>query len=180
MPAPLPPLPSTPTSLPHADSTLSSTLVSTLTTILPPSPALTISIGHGHGLLEAYLLQQDPTLNLLGVDVFHSSPQYLPESQVRILSSTSALLGEATAAEAWVFVYPKDLGLLGRYVQEYGDGAVKLIVWIGPRMDWEDVERGIPRKGWTIEEPGVTGLKGYEVLVLCRKDDAVRVSRRSL
>ncbi len=79
-----------------------------------------------------------------------------------------------------MFVYPKDLGLLGRYVREYGDGAVRLVVWIGPRMDWEDVERGMPREGWTVEEPGVNGLKGYETLVLWRKDDAIRVSGTSL
>ncbi|KAL8920737.1 MAG: hypothetical protein Q9208_006067 [Pyrenodesmia sp. 3 TL-2023] len=155
MAPPLLPLSTTPKSFPHADT-------------------LTISIGHGHGLLEAYLLEQCPTLNLLGVDVFYTCPQYLPEAQVRILGSTSALLAESTGAEAWLFVYPKDLGLLGRYVHEYGDdGAVKTIVWIGPRMDWEDVERGIPRKGWRIEEPEVTGLKEYEALKLCRKGRAV-------
>lgn len=166
-------LSSIPTSFSHADSSLSSTLTTTLTNILPPSPALTISIGHGHGLLEAYLLQQYPALNLLGVDVFYTSPQYLPEPQVRILGSTSALLAESIAAEAWLFVYPKDLGLPGRYVQEYGNGAVKLIVWIGPRMDWEDVEKGIPRNGWRIEEPEVNGLKEYEALMLCRNGSAV-------
>lgn len=174
MARPLLSLSSAPVSASHADSSLSSILVFTLCDILPHSPALTISIGHGHGLLEAYLLKASPTLNLLGIDVVNNAPQYLPEPQIRILTSRTALPVEAWVTEAWMFVYPKDMGLLGRYLQAYGRGAVSAIIWIGPRMDWEDFERGIPEEGWTREVPQVNGLKEYEALVVWRKEDSGR------
>lgn len=179
---PLIPLPEAPASIRHADSSLSSTLVSTLLGLLPRPPALAISTGHGHGLLEAYLLQNDQDLNLLGIDVVRKEPQYLPDSVVRILTSTSALSVEAAVAEAWMFVYPKDLSLVGRYVREHGNGAVNLIIWIGPRMDWMEVERGLLGRGWNVEIPVVNGLKEYEVLVVWKRDimHALPESRHSL
>lgn len=164
MARPLAPLSEAPASIRHADSSLSSTLISTLGTLLPCSPALAISIGQGHGVLEAYLLQYDPDLNILGIDVGVKEPQYLPDSAIRLVNSTAALSVEAAVAEAWMFVYPKDLGLVGRYMHEYGSGAVNVIIWIGPRMDWIEVEREFPGHGWNTEVPFVNGLKEYEAL----------------
>lgn len=166
-------LPPVPISACDADSSLSSVLISTLTDYLPHSPALTISIGHGHGLLEAYLLKDCPTLNLLGIDVVYKTPQYLPGPQIRILNSTSALSGEARVAAVWMFVYAKDLGLIGRYMQEYGNGEVNTLIWIGPRMDWDDVEKGIPRERWRREVPEPNGLQEYEALVVWRKENTM-------
>lgn len=165
----LPALPSTPTSLFHADSSLSLTLIDTVAALLPQSPALTISIGCGHGVLEAYLDKSSTRLNVLGIDVVHHSPQFIAEDKLRLLPGTFATSTEALVAEAWLFVYPKDLGLLGRYVKEYGDGKVRTIIWIGPRMDWEDVKKGIPSAGWEMEAQEENGLKDYEALVVWKK-----------
>lgn len=144
----LPVLSRTPTSLAHADSSLSSTLIGIVAALLPHIPALTISIGCGHGVLEAYLENSSAPLDLLGIDVVHHVPQYIAETKLCILPGTFATSAKALVAEAWLFVYPKDLELPGRYVSKYGSGKVRIIVWIGPKMDWEDVKKGIPSGGW--------------------------------
>ncbi|KAL8831546.1 MAG: hypothetical protein Q9170_005246 [Blastenia crenularia] len=166
-------LSSTPTALTYADSSLSSTLISILAALLPRSPATTVSIGYGHGLLEAYLMRYDPAINLLGIDVVRRIPQFIGEENTRILCGTHTTSVEAMVAEAWLFVYPKDLGLLGKYVRKYEGGMVRIAVWIGPRMDWEEIEKGIPREGWTREVPEDNGLKAYEALVVWRKGNVV-------
>ena len=167
---PIDPLSSTPISILHADSSLSSTLISTLLLLIPRSSSRTISVGHGHGLLEAYLLQSDPHLDLIGIDVVYQSPQYIPHDRTCILPGTFATSIEAATAEAWLFVYPKDLDLLGKYTRKYAAGVVKIIVWIGPRMDLEEIERGISRVWWKREVPKDNGLKDYEALVVWRKN----------
>ncbi|KAI4177053.1 MAG: hypothetical protein LQ343_000533 [Gyalolechia ehrenbergii] len=170
-----PRLPSTATSIPHADSSLSSNLISALAVVLPRSPALTISVGYGHGLLEAYLVQSNPTLDIVGVDVVYLSPQFIPKAKTRIIPGTYTTSREALMAEAWLFVYPKDLALLGKYVREYGGGKVRTIIWIGPRMDCEDVKKGVPSEGWEMEALGEHALKDYEALAIWKKIELVNI-----
>ncbi|KAL8737119.1 MAG: hypothetical protein Q9181_002013 [Wetmoreana brouardii] len=164
----------TSTSHTHADSTLSRSLISTLLSLLPPSPSLTLSIGHGHGLLEAHLLSSHPSPNLLAIDIVQKQPQYLPEQNYIILNAggTNAVYAEAVRAEVWIFVYPRDLQLVGRYLGMAGPGRVRRMVFVGPRMDVEGFGEGMKGEAtWRREEVEGCGLKEYEACVVWRRDE---------
>ncbi|KAL8725948.1 MAG: hypothetical protein Q9166_007025 [cf. Caloplaca sp. 2 TL-2023] len=136
---------------------------------------------HGHGLLEAHLLRTYPTFNILAIDIVRKEPQYLPPERIRVLQNgtpTASVDEEILQAETWMFIYPRDLGLLGWYVRRYTHerkGKVKIVVCICPRMDLEEVERGMHGewKGmgeWReVLDEEENGLKGYEALVVWRR-----------
>ncbi|KAK0620140.1 hypothetical protein B0T14DRAFT_224628 [Immersiella caudata] len=147
----LPALTSLPTRHPQSCASLSLPLLTLLNSILPRPPALTLSIGSGPGLLEAAFLQQYPErgaapTSFYGVEVVTApaSPpvnRFLPEQNSLVVSGTWAVAGEAEEAEGLVFVYPRQSGLVARYL---GVGKmVTVVVWIGPRCEEES-----GRKGW--------------------------------
>ncbi|KAL8763993.1 MAG: hypothetical protein Q9203_007249, partial [Teloschistes exilis] len=154
----------------------------TLNSILPTFPALVLSIGHGHGLLEAHLLNDEGNpLEILGVDIAHKTPQYLPEQNYRILPLSTSLAEEAGEAEAWIFIYPRILSLVRQYLDHFDCGAhgehgagrrkgkVRAIIFIGPRTDIEEFEDGWGADGgWKKEVIEENGLKEYEGLVVWR------------
>ncbi|KAI4199408.1 MAG: hypothetical protein LQ350_004633 [Teloschistes chrysophthalmus] len=180
-PPPLPALSSTPSTNPHADSSLSTTLIQTLKSILPTFPALVLSIGHGHGLLETLLLSdEENALEFLGVDIVHKTPQYLPEQNYRILPLSTSFAEEAGEAEAWLFIYPRILSLVCQYLDRFDGGAnrengaerkkVRAIIFIGPRADIDEFEDGWGADGgWKKEVVEENGLKGYEGFVVWRR-----------
>ncbi|KAL8684713.1 MAG: hypothetical protein Q9218_008171, partial [Villophora microphyllina] len=155
----------------------------TFAAILPPFPTLVLSIGHGHGVLEAHLLQACPTLNLLAIDIIHKQPQYLPEQNYLILPRSSEIYGNAKEAEVWMFIYPRDLGLVRRYLGHFPEGNVRTIIFVGPRADIREFEAGwgIGREskgeGWRKEMVEENGLKEYEGLVVWRKDGREGIDR---
>ncbi|KAI4089367.1 MAG: hypothetical protein L6R37_008056 [Teloschistes peruensis] len=178
----LPALSSTPSTNPHADSSLSTNLIQTLNSILPTFPALVLSIGHGHGLLEAHLLNDEGNaLEILGVDIAHKTPQYLPEQNYRILPLSTFFAEEAGEAEVWMFIYPRTLSLVCQYLDRFDGGAnrgngagrrkakVRAIIFIGPRADIDEFEEWWGADGgWKKEVIEENGLKEYEVLVVWR------------
>ena len=153
----------------HCCCSLSPKLLHSLGDLLPAAPALTISIGSGHGLLESLLLKLFPKLDLRAIEVAYIQPQYLPETRIEVLRSTSEIWVGAAYAQSWMFVYPRELGLLSRYLEAYVSGSVQQIIWLGPRGDQSTIEKSFDRFGWrywTVED---IGLPEYECCILSNK-----------
>lgn len=129
---------------------LSSQLLSYLSRTLPPAPSLILSIGSGYGLLEALLIRAPYSANIVGVEVHPSSNQYLPSSHHRDVSGTRFLDELAAEATAWMFVYPRRVGLVSEYIKVHGDESVQTILWIGPQADWVDYE-GCFGTSWNVQ-----------------------------
>lgn len=140
-----------------------------LASLLPPDPALTLSIGSGTGLLEALLLQQRPTLDLKAVEVPSTKNKYLPADRVEIVNGYRDLCSLAADASAWMFIYPRDPWLLQKYVQVFGVQKCKLIIWIGPKADLPEIENDFLGPVWIKTDFENCGLKSYEIMALWRR-----------
>ena len=112
-----------PAHLPDCCSSLSVSLLKRLASLLPPDPALTLSIGSGSGL------------DLKAVEVPTTTNKYMPANRLQIVNGYRDLCDLAADASAWMFVYPRDIWLLREYVQVFGGQKCHLIIWIGPRAD---------------------------------------------
>ena len=156
-----------PAHLPDCCSSLSVSLLKRLASLLPPDPALTLSIGSGSGLLEALLLHQRPELDLKAVEVPTNHNEYMPTDRLQIVKCYRDLCGLAADASAWMFVYPRDTWLLRQYVQAFGGQKCHLIIWIGPRAD--QLESKFFGEMWIKEEMEECGLKNYEIMALWRR-----------
>ena len=162
---------STPENLPACCSSLSLSLIQHLASLLPPDPALTLSVGSGTGLLEALLLYQRPTLDLKAVEVpSTNSSKYMPVDKMRIVNGYRDLCDLAADASAWMFIYPRDTWLLQQYVRAFGDQKCELIIWIGPRAD--QLENDVFGDMWMKEDFENCGLRNYEVMTLWRRTKA--------
>ncbi|TQN65101.1 hypothetical protein CSHISOI_10323 [Colletotrichum shisoi] len=160
---PLPQLTDEPQTLPESCVSLSRPFLRALHALLPPSPHLTLSIGSGTGLVEALLHGLAPPPNLVSVEVAPSPNRY--HAAHRTVPGTWALEPLAARARAWVFVYPKQVALVRAYVEAFlgrrdaeAEAEVEVVVYVGPRMDWDDF-RG------ALEEAGVAGEVEVEVEV---------------
>jgi hypothetical protein len=132
---------------------------------------LTLSIGSGFGLLEALLLAEPYHSHVVGVEVEPSSNMYLPATHHRVVYGTRFLEPLAAEASAWLFVYPRRVGLIDEYISQFGTGRVKQIVWVGPQADWNDY-MGCFGQGWTVQTHGADefGGRAWELLaVACRQ-----------
>ena len=156
-----------PTHLPDCCSSLSVSLLKHLASLLPPDPALTLSIGSGSGLLEALLLYQRPAVDLKAVEVPTTNNKYMPTDRFQTVNGYRDLCDSAADASAWMFVYPRDVWLLREYVQAFGGQKCHLIIWIGPRAD--QLESGFFGEMWAKEEMEECGLKEYEIMALWRR-----------
>ena len=156
-----------PAHLPDCCSSLSVSLLKRLASLLPPEPALTLSIGSGSGLLEALLLHQRPKLDLKAVEVPTTDNKYMPVDRLQIVNGYRDLCELAADASAWMFVYPRDVWLLREYVRVFGGQKCRLIIWIGPRADQLDSE--FFGEMWVKEEVEECGLKNYETMALWRR-----------
>ncbi|KAK7927643.1 hypothetical protein PG985_004641 [Apiospora marii] len=111
----------------------------------PPDGRLVLSVGCGSGLLEsllqAYLTQEEPvttTMRVEGVEVASAATSYLPEDRANTVAGTWALSRRAEDAAALMFVYPRSVDLVKRYVDAFfRNGKARTIVWLGPQADWE-------------------------------------------
>ncbi|OHE94778.1 hypothetical protein CORC01_09885 [Colletotrichum orchidophilum] len=159
-PAPLPQLTNEPQGHPDSCLSLSLPLIRALHTQLPPAPDLVLSIGSGTGLVEALLdslaaddQDRDPptrktprhtaaALNLASVEIAPSPNRYHAAHRHHTVPGTWALDPAAGRAKAWVFVYPKQVALVQSYMASSfasGEkGAVEVVLYVGPRMDWDD------------------------------------------
>ncbi|KAF1926710.1 uncharacterized protein M421DRAFT_66640 [Didymella exigua CBS 183.55] len=144
---------------------LSRPLVAHIHSLLPPAPALTLSIGSGFGLLEALLIAVPHSSNIIGVEVAPSSNTYLPSANHRVVHGTRFHEPLATEAQAWLFVYPRRVGLVTEYIGSYGNDAVQQITWIGPQADWDDY-KGCFVDGWEVHTKSAdkVGGKAWELI----------------
>ena len=153
---------------PDCCSSLSIALIAKLASLLPPDPALTLSIGSGTGLLEALLLQHGSTIVLRAVEVAKDVNKYLLEGLMETVNGTWGLCQLAEDASAWVFVYPRDVSLIRKYAHTFGQGQLitSVIIWIGPVADLQEVEQTSLGSQWELERLKDCGLSEYEAMVI--------------
>ncbi|KAK7180403.1 hypothetical protein DPSP01_001820 [Paraphaeosphaeria sporulosa] len=149
---------------------LSTPLLAHLASLFPPAPRLILSIGSGYGLLEALLLAPPYSFNIIGVEVQPSSNTHLPRTHHRVVAGSRFLEPLAAEAEAWMFVYPRRVGLVEEYLHEYGARKLRVVVWVGPTADWEDY-KGV-FGGWEVDVQGAdkVGGRAWEIVAVARKD----------
>ncbi|KAH7555143.1 hypothetical protein BM1_07804 [Bipolaris maydis] len=169
---PLPRLVATPTAYSGSCLALSPQLIAYLQTLLAPPPCITLSIGSGFGLLEAYLMTGPDTFHIIGVEVAPGPNKYLPSSHYRLVNGTRFLEPLAEQAQIWLFVYPRRVGLIQEYLAVYGQGAVERIIWAGPKADWDDYRPCFAN--WTVQEQeaDMVGGRAWELIVVADKKSA--------
>jgi hypothetical protein len=148
---------------------LSVPLVTHIHALFPPPPALVLSIGSGFGLLEAHLLTVQPSPRLVGVEVSPSPNHYLPAINLHTVHGTRFLEPLAGEATTWLFVYPRRVGLISEYMDEYSNGSVEQIIWIGPQADWDDYKGRFT--GWTVQTQNadVVGGRAWDMIAVANK-----------
>lgn len=166
---PLPRLTSAATAYAGCCLGLSKALLAHLRATLPTRPDLVLSVGSGFGLLEALLLTEPYATNIVGVEVRPSSNQYLPEAHHREVHGSRFLEPLAVEAAAWLFVYPRRVGLVQEYLAEYGNDRVCKIVWAGPKADWQDYEHCFA--GWDVHTTSADEIGGraWELIAVANK-----------
>ncbi|KAI1266955.1 hypothetical protein F5Y18DRAFT_425512 [Xylariaceae sp. FL1019] len=212
MPA-LPPLTPNPTRYPGSCLSLSTTLLHTITTQLttthiksPSSNPLLLSIGSGTGLLEELLhthLTQTQTPTPIPNTKSHSwrcegvelpsVNKHLPEDRINTVRGTWALHPRADDAAALLFVYPRESGLVARYLERYmrdpahldneergqaesrglESSKVQLVIWIGPRTDYvsDYAQLFASISDFEVEVREGVGIDEYETFVVLRRRD---------
>lgn len=162
-------LSSSPTRFPDCCLAISSTFISAMAELLPKTPAFTLSIGSGSGLLESLLNQSDKNISVHGVEVSSTINRHLDEENMHVVTGAWGLYSFAQQATAWMFVYPRDPKLVTKYIDTYGDDAVELIVWLGPRVDWPDYEPCFRQSAFSkLSFPDI-GLAPYEIAVIAKQ-----------
>ncbi|KAK3687431.1 hypothetical protein B0T22DRAFT_128234 [Podospora appendiculata] len=164
----LPQLTSTPARHSASCASLSLPLLSLLHAVLPQPPSLTLSIGAGPGLLEALLLKHHPSracanpASLYGIEVAAAPPvnRFLPEANAVVVGGTWAVAREVADAEALVFVYPRQVGLVRTYLDS--GARVRVVVWIGPRCDVSEFLG--PLGAWGVEDVALMDWEGGKVV----------------
>ena len=166
----LPELSTIPTYHPDCCCSLSIQLVDTLVDLLSPTPCLMVSIGSGTGLLEALLLQKHPALPIKAVEVSNAVNKYMFEEDLSIVLGTWDLCSLAADAHVWLFVYPREVRLLKRYIEAYGSQNVRSVIWLGPKADLPDCTEAMCMSGWNETLVEDCGLSCYELLVIWEKN----------
>lgn len=128
-----------------------------------------MSIGSGSGLLEALLLHEEPQLNIYGVEVSSAVNKYLLKERLRLVNGTWDLSSLAKTASTWIFVYPRDVSLVKKYAQTFGEDAVRQVVWIGPLSDFKECEAVFLGPDWIRGDFEDRGFSEYEAMILWRR-----------
>lgn len=168
---------------------ISTGLVHLLTSVLNTStagrqPILVLSVGSGSGLLEAHLDAlwcQDPDclISVEGIEVrtaddAKSVNKYLPEDRHSTVRGTWELSPRLDQAGALMFVYPREPGLVEKYLQAARDvpnGPFSIALWLGPKADWETFEESftnVPGFGKPEVLQGF-GMAEFEMMAYIRK-----------
>lgn len=147
-------------------------------------PTLVLSVGSGSGLLEAHLdahWSEDPDcyITMEGVEVRAAEDakpinKYLPEEKHSTVRGTWELSPRLAQAGALMFVYPREPGLVAKYLQASPDG-LNIAVYLGPKTDWENFEESfsnVPGFGKPEELQGF-GMAEFEMMAYIRKEASV-------
>lgn len=168
---------------------ISTKLIHSLTTILTTnapetSNNLILSVGSGSGLLEAHLLNHLSSLpnstsrfTVQGVEV-RSSPtaapvnKHLPEQHSTTVRGTWELSPLLKSADTLLFVYPRDPELIRRYLAAR-PASLRLVLWLGPRADWEvfgGCFQGLEGfEDVVVIEGGTAGVADFEMVAVVRR-----------
>lgn len=185
----LPELSDTPARHPGFCLSISTKLIHTLTNILTTNGPnsndnLILSVGSGSGLLEAHWLSHltrlsnsTSTFTIQGVEV-RSSPtaapvnKYLPEQNSTTVRGTWELSPLLETADTLLFVYPRDPGLVGRYLKARPP-SLRVVLWLGPHADWEvfgECFRGLDGFGDVdIIDGGSAGVADFEMIAVVQR-----------
>lgn len=123
----------------HGSCTFLSThIVELLSSMVPPKPLITLSVGSGICLLEALIMRKHASriLECVEVESLRGERKYVADERIHYVQGTWATSEHAQRAATWLFAFPRDPLLLKKYVDAYGDGQVRSILWLGPREDW--------------------------------------------
>lgn len=155
--------------------------------------SLILSVGSGSGLLEAHLQSHwsstlDCNLSIHGVEIHtgdNARPvnRYLPEQNCNTVRATWQLSPDLHAAAALLFVYPRDVDLVSRYVeavQARENSPLQVVVWLGPRADFDtfagclqgasncDVQHHV--KFGPVEVIETSSLAEYEIMAIVHRN----------
>ncbi|KAK8011143.1 hypothetical protein PG990_010108 [Apiospora arundinis] len=195
----LPTLSDTPLSHPNCCLSLSNTLLKTLHDLFRndakaarPTSEVILSVGCGSGLLESllqsYITQRekdDPAVTIPkqveGAEVATDAStimSYLPEDRANTVKGTWALCRRAEDAGALLFVYPRNVDLVSRYVNAFlGYDKARTIVWLGPQADWDvfrpafEQHRGPGGARLKLLEGSRCGVGEYEMMAVLQAPD---------
>lgn len=150
---------------------VSKPLMDVLLDRLPLDKALILSIGSGSGLFEAILLdigqrERRRCLNLRGVEVPPCVNTHLREDQVLRVPCSMSLHPDAFLASAWIFVYPRRASLVSMYLDAFKDGAMEMVLWLGHRSDWPEMECLLVSAFVKLECIDGPGIPEYEMLAI--------------
>nr|POF17330.1 hypothetical protein CFP56_65197 [Quercus suber] len=148
-------------------ASLSWPLITALTTRLPVSPELVLSVGCGAGLLEAMLLHATQSkINIRGVEVLSCANKHLPAQNFWQVATTMSIHPDAVLASALMFVYPRQPTLIARYLETCMSGAVEQVIWLGHRSDWPDASSLLQKFFTSLEYTEGPAVAAYELLVI--------------
>lgn len=147
---------------------LSTPLLNALINLLPEQPNFTLSIGSGTGLLESLITYRDGKTLVEGVEIGSTVNRYITEESMHVVTGGWGLCPRARDAAAWMFVYPRDPGLISKYIDQYPE-SVEIIIWLGPKNDWADYEPVFSRSLFSELQVLEAGLAPYETAVVARK-----------
>ncbi len=83
------------------------------------------------------------------------------------VNGTWDLYNSAHDAGSWIFVYPREAGLVNKYAQTFGQGSTKRVIWIGPLADLREIQDTyLPSAILKREILKNCGLSEYEIMVL--------------
>jgi hypothetical protein len=121
---------------------ISQSLLHNLANLFPLGPAISVlSIGSGTGLLESMLSQiLDDSYDLCGVEVSPDVNKYLPEQNMFFVGGTWDFCPQASKSHVWMFTYPREPKLITQYLELHDHANLSKIIWLGPKMDWQDYE----------------------------------------
>lgn len=148
-----------------------------------PQEAMILSVGSGSGLFEAILLnvarnERRRSLNLRGVEVPPCINTHLREDQVLRVPCSMSLHPDAFLASAWMFVYPRRASLVSMYLDAFKDGAMEMLLWLGHRSDWPEVEPLLISAFVKLECIDGPGIPEYEILAIATMPRRVEVAKQ--
>lgn len=210
------PLTEQPTTWPDCSLSLSTKLMARLTSCiqeafrphdshhLESDPDYVLSIGSGSGLLEAHLQSWWSTrglnVQIHGVEV--RGADYTTPNRYLLWNNRSTVRGtwelsstRLHLAHVLVFVYPRQVDLVKKYLDEAARGknghrSVRGVIWLGPRNDWDPQDghgngegqqdrpmtfkrcfeeaEGFERLS-VVNHSGFMGLRQYEMMAFVRR-----------
>ncbi|KAH8760447.1 hypothetical protein F5883DRAFT_140383 [Diaporthe sp. PMI_573] len=185
----LPELSDVPTRHPDFCLSISTKLLHTITAILTKDDPdsnnnFIISVGSGSGLLEAHLQKHlisvqghTSPFTVKGVEV-RSSPtaasanKYLANQYALSVRGTWEVSSFIDYADTLMFVYPRDPKLVDSYLKARPP-TLRVVLWLGPRADWEvfwGCFRGLEGFGEVdVVEGGVAGVAEFEMVAVVRR-----------